>query len=394
MRRSISFIGILVILASVTLSCKTLVSTPSNPSSIPPAVTMVAQSVEPAVKLPPVPDIISAQDQLVSLYDQVHDGVVSIQVLLPEGAAQGSGFVFDQDGHIVTNYHVVENETELEVSFLSGLRVRGKVVGTDPDSDLAVIKVDVPSSELHPLTLGNSDQVKVGQAVIAIGNPFGLEGTMTTGIVSGKGRTVQSLRTTSDGGVYSVGDIIQTDAAINPGNSGGPLLNLNGEVVGVNESIRTSSFNTGGQPTNSGVGFAISSDIVRRVTPDLIAHGKYDYPYVGITSLSTDQLQSIMPLDLMDALGLKRSTGVYVTSVVPGAAADRAGIKAGTKETSIPNLLSGGDLIISLDSQPVLTFDDFITYLVKFKKPGDTIVVTVLRGDQEVNLNLTLDKRP
>ena len=389
MRRSISFIGILVILALATLSCKTLVSAPSKGSGMPPVVTMIAQPVEPVVIQPPVPDLVSIQDQLVSLYEQVHTGVVSIQVLLPEGAAQGSGFVFDQDGHIITNYHVVENETELEVSFPSGIKVRGKVIGTDPDSDLAVIKVDVPSSELHPLTLGDSDQVKVGQTVVAIGNPFGLEGTMTDGIVSGKGRTVQSLHATSDGGVFTVGDIIQTDAAINPGNSGGPLLNLNGEVIGVNESIRTTTFSTGGQPLSSGVGFAISSNIVKRVISSLIADGKYDYPYVGINSLPDN-----MTLDMMDALGLKRSTGVYVTSVVPGAAAEKAGIKAGTNQTSIPNLLAGGDLIIAIDNQPVLTFDDFISYLVKFKSPGDKIIVTVLRGDQEVKLNLTLDKRP
>jgi 2-alkenal reductase len=351
---------------------------------------MIAQPVEPVVIQPPVPDLVSIQDQLVSLYEQVHTGVVSIQVLLPEGAAQGSGFVFDQDGHIITNYHVVENETELEVSFPSGIKVRGKVIGTDLDSDLAVIKVDVQSTELHPLRLGDSDQVKVGQAVIAIGNPFGLEGTMTTGIVSGKGRTVQSLHSTSDGGVFTVGDIIQTDAAINPGNSGGPLLNLNGEVIGVNESIRTSSFSTGGQPVNSGVGFAISSNIVKRVTPSLIANGNYEYPYMGITSTTT----SDMSLDMQDALKLKRSTGVYITSVVPGGPAEKAGIKAGTQQTSIPSLLAGGDLIIAVDNHPVLTFDDFISFLVKFKSPGDIILVTVLRGDQEVKLNLTLDKRP
>ena len=390
MRRSVSFIGILVILALATLSCKTLVSAPSKGSGMPPVVTMIAQPVEPVVIQPPVPDLVSIQDQLVSLYEQVHTGVVSIQVLLPEGAAQGSGFVFDQDGHIITNYHVVENETELEVSFPSGIKVRGKVIGTDLDSDLAVIKVDVPSTELHPLRLGDSDQVKVGQAVIAIGNPFGLEGTMTTGIVSGKGRTVQSLHSTSDGGVFTVGDIIQTDAAINPGNSGGPLLNLNGEVIGVNESIRTSSFSTGGQPVNSGVGFAISSNIVKRVTPSLIANGNYEYPYMGITSTTT----SDMSLDMQDALKLKRSTGVYITSVVPGGPAEKAGIKAGTQQTSIPSLLAGGDLIIAVDNHPVLTFDDFISFLVKFKSPGDIILVTVLRGDQEVKLNLTLDKRP
>jgi S1-C subfamily serine protease len=390
MRRSFTFIGILTVLALVTLSCRTLAGAPSSSPVIQPVVTIVAQQVQPVAKLPPAPDLVSVQDQLVSLYEQVHTGVVSIQVALPEGAAQGSGFVYDKDGHIITNYHVVENETELEVSFPSGIKVRGKVIGTDPDSDLAVVKVDVPASELYPLSLGDSDLVKVGQTVVAIGNPFGLEGTMTDGIVSGKGRTVQSLHSTSDGGVFSVGDIIQTDAAINPGNSGGPLLNLNGEVIGVSESIRTTSFSASGQPLSSGVGFAISSNIVKRVTPSLIANGKYDYPYVGITSSTT----SDMSLDMVDALGLKRSTGVYVTSVVSGGPADQAGIKAGTQSTNIPNLLAGGDLIIALDNQPVLTFDDFISYLVKFKTPGDKVLVTVLRGDQEVKLTVTLDKRP
>jgi 2-alkenal reductase len=247
-----------------------------------------------------------------------------------------------------------------------------------------VIKVEAPKEELSPLTLGDSDQVKTGQMVVAIGNPFGLEGTMTTGIVSGLGRTIRSLHTTTAGGSFTVGDVIQTDAAINPGNSGGPLLNLNGEVVGVNESIISNS----DSPANSGVGFAISVNIVKRVITSLIEKGKYDYPYLGIVSAND------LTLLQQEALGLPRSTGVYVTSVSPGGPAEKAGVHGGSSDSSIDGLPKGGDLIIAIDGRPVVTFNDLIGYLVKQKSPGDTVVLTVLRDGKELQLSLTLDKRP
>ena len=213
---------------------------------------------------------------------------------------------------------------------MSGYKVYGNVVGTDLDSDLAVIKVDAPAEELHPVPLGDSSGLQVGQTVVAIGNPFGLSGTMTVGIVSALGRTLDSAHTTPGWDFFTAGDIIQTDAAINPGNSGGPLFNLNGEVIGVNRAIRTTNFTDTGEPINSGIGFAISVNIVKRVVPVLITDGKYDYPYLGMSSLDD------MTLQIIEALGLKSFTGAYVTTVVPGGPADKAGIKAGTRKHQHP----------------------------------------------------------
>jgi S1-C subfamily serine protease len=381
---------ILAVLALALLSCRTLTGAPASP---PPdlqsgvAVATVAEQNAP-VSVPPAVDLVTSQDTLVNLYKQVHQGVVAIQVLTDAGQGLGSGFVIDDQGHIVTNFHVVENETDIEIAFASGYKARGELIGTDIDSDLAVIKADAPKENLHPLRLGDSDQVQVGQTVIAIGNPFGLEGTMTTGIVSGLGRTLQSMHTTGSGS-FSAADIIQTDAAINPGNSGGPLLNLNGEVIGINQAIRTNNFSMVGEPVNSGVGFAISINIVKRVVPYLIRDGSYDYPYLGITSMSRD-----LSLLEQEELGLSRSTGVYVTGVTTGGPADKAGLHAPNRDTNIPGLSAGGDLIIGIDGKPVLTYNDLIGYLVQNKSPGDTVTLTVLRDNQEIELPLTLDKRP
>ena len=324
----------------------------------------------------------------VQLYERVSKGVVSIQTLTADGGALGSGFVYDDQGHIVTNYHVVENATDLEVDFSSGYKVRGKVIATDLDSDLAVIKVDAPQDVLFPVPLADSDQLKVGQTVIAIGNPFGLSGTITLGIVSAKGRTLSSFRESGGGSFFSAGDIIQTDAAINPGNSGGPLLNLNGEVIGVNRAIRTDSSNLSGEPTNSGIGFAISSNIIRRVVPFLIDQGYYDYPYVGVTS------QEDLTLIEREALGIDQTSGAYVISVTKNSPADKAGLIGGSRETDIPNLLAGGDLIIAVDGQPVQVFGDFLSYLMTNKSPGDEITLTIIRDGNQKEVPLTLAKRP
>jgi len=212
-----------------------------------------------------IPEEILLQDALVALYEAVSPGVVSIQVYSEIGSGVGSGFVIDKQGNIVTNYHVVQGASDVEVHFQSGLKVYGEVMGVDLDSDLAVIRVDVDPEFLYPLSLGDSDQVRVGQTVIAIGNPFGLSGTMTTGIVSARGRTLESIRQTEGGTFFSAGDLIQTDANINPGNSGGPLLNLNGEVIGINRAIQTNGSVLSTNPVNTGIGFAVSSNILRRV---------------------------------------------------------------------------------------------------------------------------------
>jgi 2-alkenal reductase len=258
----------------------------------------------------------------------------------------------------------------------------------DTDSDLAVIKVDAPAAELTPLPLGDYNLLKVGQGVVAIGNPFGLSGTMTTGIISALGRTLPSNRESPGGGFFSAGDMIQTDAAINPGNSGGPLFNLNGEVIGINRAIRTESTGVTGEPVNSGIGFAISINIVKRVVPEIIKDGHYDYPYMGVSSLSD------LTIDEIKLLGLPQYTGAYITNVQPGSPAEKAGLIAGTKDVGLPTAGAGGDLIIAMDGQPILTFSDLLSYLINNKAPGDALVLTIIRDGKQMDVTLTLDKRP
>jgi S1-C subfamily serine protease len=326
------------------------------------------------------------QEGLVALYESVSPGTVAI--ITDQG--QGSGFVYDGQGNVITNYHVIEGATSVEVRFTSGFMSYGTVVGTDLDSDLAVVKVDAPASELHPLPLGDSGFLKVGQTVVAIGNPFGLNSTMTVGIISALGRTLDSAHETSAGTFFTAGDIIQTDAAINPGNSGGPLFNINGEVIGINRAIRTTNFTESGEPVNSGIGFAISINMVKRVIPVLIDTGKYDYPYLGLSALPGENLT----LPVVEALGLKSYTGAYVTDVVSGGPAETAGIIPGNKSTKMPNLLSGGDLIIAIDGREVRTFDEMLAYLITNKGPGDSVVLQVLRGTEKVDVTVVLGSRP
>jgi 2-alkenal reductase len=316
----------------------------------------------------PVPE----EGSLSELYQRVLPGVVTIFT----NTGLGSGFVFDGEGHVITNNHVVEGASEVEVDFASGFKAHGTVIGTDADADIAVIKVDAPAEQLHPLAIGDSNNLLVGQSVVAIGNPFGLNGTMTLGIISGLGRTQPAHSAPDGGGRFSTADIIQTDAAINPGNSGGPLFNLNGEVVGVNQSIRTNNVDqTTGNAVNSGVGFSISINLVKRIVPGLISNGSYEYPYLGISS-------GELSLAEIETLGLKTYTGAYVAEVVSGGPADQAGIRAGE------------DLIIGIDGQLVTSFDDMLSYLVTNKSPGDTVVLTVLRNGQNVDITVTLGTRP
>jgi 2-alkenal reductase len=244
------------------------------------------------------------------------------------------------------------------------------------------------ADEAFPLELGDSNQLSVGQSVVAIGNPFGLSSTITLGIVSAKGRTLESLRQSTSGNFYSAGDIIQTDASINPGNSGGPLLNLNGEVVGINRAIRTTGVTAGGDPVNIGIGFAISINIVKRVVPVLIQNGSYDYPYLGISAAPELSLLE------REQLGTTRYTGAYVTFVEPGGPADDAGIIAGNQSDSQGTLGAGGDLIIGVDNQEVRIFGDLLSYLMTNKSPGDQITLKVVRNGEEMEVPLTLGKRP
>ncbi len=223
------------------------------------------------------------------------------------------------------------------------------------------------------------------EAVVAIGNPFGLDSTITLGIVSAKGRTLTSMRESPNGGLFSAGDLIQTDAAINPGNSGGPLLNLNGEVVGVNRAIQTNSMF---ENSNSGVGFAVSSNIVHRVVPVLIEEGEYDYPYLGISS------RDDLSLGEMEELSLPNRSGAYVVNVVAGSPADDAGMIGGSIETDIPGLNAGGDLIIAIDDRPVRVFGELLSYLMTEKSPGETVVLTIIRDNEQKEVRVTLGKRP
>jgi len=334
------------------------------------------------------PEFANLEGTLEGLYQQVNPGVVSIRVSSVNDEALGSGFVIDKQGHIVTNFHVVENADKVEIDFPSGLKVYGDVIGTDLDSDLAVIKVDVSEEELTPLPLGDSDTALVGQVVVAIGNPYGLSGTMTLGIVSARGRVLDSLRQTASGVYFSAGDLIQTDASINPGNSGGPLLNLKGEVIGVNRAIQTSGQTLSGESANTGIGFAVSSNIVRRVVPSLISNGSYNYPYLGLSSLNS------LNLTIVDALNLPQNTGAYITDIAAGGPADIAGLRGGSTQTQISGLYSGGDLIVAVDGREIKDFSELLSYMVVNKAPGDVITFTIIRGGDRMDVPVTLGERP
>lgn len=330
---------------------------------------------------PSVPLTGDLQQSLINVYEQVNPAVVHIFVFDQSGSGlgTGSGFVVDNEGHIVTNNHVVADGSEWQVSFANGESSRATVVGTDVDSDLAVIRADTVPAGVEPVPLGDSTGIQVGQFVIAIGNPFGEAGSMSVGIVSGLGRTLVSQRIAEGGGRYSLPQVIQTDAAINPGNSGGPLLNLNGEVVGVNSAIQTQ---TG---VSSGVGFSIPVAAVNRVLPALIADGEYIYPYMGIRMSSAT-------INLQEFADLPQATGVYVTEVSPGTPAAEAGLVESGFNNTGPR--RGGDLITAVDGNPVLEINDLISYLVFSAEVGQTIDLTVLRDGEEIVVPLTLGARP
>ena len=353
---------------------------------------IAVEPTEPLQETPPptiiVPNEVLLQDSLVQLYEAVSPGVVSIQVYSDLGSGIGSGFVIDKEGHIVTNYHVVEFAREVEVHFQSGLKVFGQVIGEDLDSDLALIKVDVDPSQLYPLQIGDSDQLRVGQTVVAIGNPFGLSGTMTVGVVSARGRTLESIRQTEAGAFFSAGDLIQTDATINPGNSGGPLLNLNGEVIGINRALQTGASTPLGATSNTGIGFAVSSNILQLVVPTLKTGETYNYPYLGLSSLPS------LTLTQAEFLGLSTANGAYIVEIVPGGPSDQAGLRSGDQPTPVAGLFAGGDLIIAVDDVEVLEFSELLSYMLLNKQPGDNMDITVLRNGEEIVFSVTLGERP
>jgi S1-C subfamily serine protease len=372
MNKRVTISIIVVVLTASLLACQFSGLAPSS-IAVPTPTTSVAlpsgQTVDPAAQ----------GDKLVSIYQTVSPSVVTILT----STGLGSGWVYSTDGYVVTNAHVVGTEKKVEVDFPNGTKVYGNVVGADQNTDLAVIKLTLPADQLHPLSLGDSDTLKVGQPVAAIGDPELLLGTMTTGIISAVGRS-QPTNAQASGGSYLTGDIIQTDALLNHGNSGGPLLNLDGQVVGVCWAIQVDT-QTG---TSSGIGYAISVNTVKRVVPQLIQTGSFKFPYMGIS------MQDNLPLDVISALGLKSTTGAYVVNVVANGPADKAGMRAGTVATSIPQFKSGGDLIVAADGKPVLVTDDLMRYLVLHKAPGEKISLTVERGDKRVDITLTLGDRP
>ena len=298
--------------------------------------------------------------------------------------AEGSGFVWDMAGHIVTNNHVVANADKITVVFADDKMVDATLVGADPDSDLAVLSVDVPASELHPVQVADSTKLQVGDLSIAIGNPFGQEGTMTVGIVSALGRLLPVDTTDPTAPQYNIPDIIQTDASINPGNSGGVLLNDQGEVVGVTSAIISSS------GTSAGIGFAIPSTIVQQVVPALITDGHYDHPYLGISGVS------LTPA-LDKAAGLSTDQlGALVGQVTPGSPADKANLHGSDRQVDVDGqqILVGGDVITAVNDQPVHNMDDLITYLYIYGQVGEKVNLTILRDGKEQSVDVTLQARP
>ena len=311
------------------------------------------------------------------IYNRVSPSVVSINVdgqtdQLGNFQATGTGFVIDNDGHIVTNNHVVEGAQNIQVNFHDGTIVRGTVVGLDPYSDLAVLKVDLPSGNLTPATMGDSNSLFIGETTLAIGSPFGQRWTLTTGIVSALDRTIQGLTN------FSVGSVIQTDAAINPGNSGGPLLNLQGDVIGVNSQILSEN------RSSSGVGFAIPINLVKRVANEIITNGHVDYSLLGISA--ADDSQGIT-LDMIQSFNLPNNIrGVVIGDVQQGGPADKASLKAATNNTV--------DIITAVDGVQVSSMSDLTSYLAINTKPGQTVNLSVWRSGQMVNIPVVLGSRP
>ncbi len=373
-------LAIFILIAVVSLACGISVprvtSTPPTPASV--------NVAPPPTANPSQVTLVTNEDQvLVDLYSRLNPSVVNITVYLDQSGdlvtyAQGSGFVYDDQGHILTNAHVVHGTNAIEVTFSDGLAREATLVGEDLNSDLAVVKVDLPSG-VRPLTLGSMDGLAVGQTVVAIGNPFGLEGTLTRGIISALGRTIPALN------IYSIPQAIQTDAAINPGNSGGPLLNLSGEVVGINAQIETGSTSD----SNIGIGFAIPVSIISRVAPSLIQNGRYDWPWLGVSGNDLTPFQ-------VSAMSLPVEQGAYVVAVTDGGPAQAAGL-IGTSNTITQDGHSvqvGGDVITAVDGQPVKSFDDVLVYLSLHASPGQRVSLTILRDNQIQDVTLTLGTRP
>jgi S1-C subfamily serine protease len=346
----------------------------------------------------------SSELSLPDLFSKVEKSAVQVaskeDTGISLGSRLGSGFVYDRNGHIVTNYHVITggtSEGKVQITFLDGSTYNARLIGGDPFSDLAVLKLDeenIPSHKLVPLPIGDSTTLRVGERVVAIGNPFGLSGSMTEGIVSGLGRMLPSAEQEEElemipsnptpSASFLIPDIIQTDAPINPGNSGGPLLNIRGEVIGINTAI----FSTTG--ASAGIGFAIPSNTIKKVVPSLITKGDYQHPYLGIVGVD------ITP-EIAEALGLTEARGFLVTDVSSGSPAQKARIQGGGSLAANVNgreIAMGGDVILKVDEHIVRKLDDVLTYLEREKKVGEAVQLTILRNGGTENINLTLGPRP
>jgi S1-C subfamily serine protease len=351
---------------------------PAAPSTVVVEVTPTPGGAAAPATAASAPQVDIEEQRFIDVYARVSPAVVCVTAEQQFGECIGSGFIIDTEGHIVTNNHVATAADNLLVTLADEHTVPATVVGTDPGSDLAVLDIDAPVEELTVAELGDSASLKVGQRAIAIGNPFGLERTMTTGIISSLGRNLS--RTDSN---FQIAEVIQTDAAINPGNSGGPLLDTQGKVIGINSAI----FSTSG--SNSGVGFAIPVDIIKRVVPELIASGHYRHTWLGVEG------QTISP-ELVDALDLPVDNGVLIFSVEPNSPSERAGLRGGDRPATVSgvNVMGGGDIITAINDVPVKRFEDVVNYLASYTSVGDAVTLTIIRDGKEMTVDVTLQERP
>ena len=372
----------MLILLGCTCAIPALQARPTQPA---PTEEVIVPTPRPPTPTPePSSRTLTSQEEIViDIYRRVSPGVVYIEVVngtTIEDGGSGSGMVYDREGHVITNEHVVRGASTIRVYFSDDTIAEATVLGTDADADLAVLRVDVPPEILHPLELGTSADLQVGQLAIAIGNPYGYERTMTVGHISALGRVLQQESR------FSIAEVIQTDAAINPGNSGGPLLDSSGLVIGVNSYYRPSSLIGG----STGIGFAVPVDEVRLVVPALIAEGRYRHPWLGIRGYA------LRP-ELVEALGLPVQRGALVAEVIEGGPAEEAGLRGGRREIVVPGypepVLSGGDVIIAIDDTPVTGMDDIITYLQR-TEVDRWVTLTVLRDGERQAIEVRLGERP
>jgi len=351
----------------------------SPPESLKPEITVTnGHSPSTVGEITPV---YSKKLSLIEIFEKSEPGVVRVNVQRSESAeianGVGSGFVFDRMGHIITNAHVVNGANKVIITFLDGRSYNAEIIGSDKFTDIAVVKVNADLELLHPLSLGDSSNLKVGEQIAAIGNPFGLSGSMTSGIVSQLGRLLPS------GNGYSIPDVIQTDAAINPGNSGGPLLNMRGGIIGINTAIQSAT----GEFT--GVGFAIPSQTVAKIVPILIEKGEYEHPWIGISGRDIDP-------DLAKVLELKDAVGFMIVTVVENSPASKAGLVGSDKTIEVEGLsyAVGGDIILAVDGKEVRKIDDILIHLQRAKSIGDEMVLEILRDGRTTNVTIVLEERP